>query len=514
MSNNIITIRQLVEYAADKYGDRDFMRFFRDDDEMCRKSFVEFREDCLAFCRYIRSADAGRKHIAFLGKTSYDYVTCLTGMIFSGNVAAPFDPNISIDEACQLFERADIEMLFCEEEFTEKAKEIQKRYSGLKEIISLGNWQWFEDIYKKYNSQSEYAKFSDFEVDPDALALLIFTSGTTGVRKGVMLSNHSIAANTCYDVFAMDEDDVSFSILPMHHVFCYNCDVLKTLYDGGTLCLNGALVNLYKNMLRFEPTAMRMVPSLIQSVLTKIRIIEKKNPQLTKREAAEQVFGKNFKRILSGSAFLSPTLIDEYAKYGIALRTGYGMSETSARVTTTDFSDECIYSTGKMTGVDEIKIADDGEVLIKGPSLMLGYYKMPEATAEAFTEDGYLHTGDLGRLEGDHLYLLGRKKNLIILSNGENISPEEIENKFLDDLIVKEIVVHVKDDKIFAEIHPNYELAASQGIDDIEAEIEKIVDRINENSDSNKQIDNFAIRKAPFERTSTGKIKRSVFYFS
>lgn len=167
-----------------------------------------------------------------------------------------------------------------------------------------------------------------------------------------------------------------------------------------------------------------------------------------------------------------------------------------------------------MTGVDEIKIADDGEVLIKGPSLMLGYYKMPEATAEAFTEDGYLHTGDLGRLEGDHLYLLGRKKNLIILSNGENISPEEIENKFLDDLIVKEIVVHVKDDKIFAEIHPNYELAASQGIDDIEAEIEKIVDRINENSDSNKQIDNFAIRKAPFERTSTGKIKRSVFYFS
>ncbi|MCM1364855.1 MAG: AMP-binding protein [Faecalibacterium sp.] len=512
MTENIITIRQLIEYGADKYGNKDFMRFFHGD-EMCSKSFVEFHEDCLSVCRYIRSVDTQRKHIAFLGKTSYEYVTCLTGIIFSGNVAVPFDPNISVDEACELFERADIEMLFCEEEFADKAKEIQSRYSGLKKIVSLGDWQWFADVYEKYNSQSEYASLSDFEVDPDAMTLLIFTSGTTGVRKGVMLSNRGIAKNTCYDAFAMENDDVSFSMLPMHHVFCYNCDVLKTLYDGGTLCINGALVNLYKNLLLFQPTAMRMVPSLIQSMLTKIKILERRNPQLTKREAAESIFGKNFKRILSGSAFLSPTLIDSFEDYGIAVRTGYGMSETSARVTTTDFSEECKYSTGKLTGVDELVIADDGEILIKGPSLMLGYYKMPDETAEVLDNNGYLHTGDLGRLDGDHLYLLGRKKNLIILSNGENISPEEIENKFLDDIIIKELVVYAKNDRIFAEIYPNYDLAASQGIEDIDAEIEKIVDRVNLDSPSDRQIDSYEIRKIPFERTSTGKLKRSSFYF-
>ncbi len=512
MDKQIMTVKDLVSFAAENYKDKDFCRFFRGD-EMCKKSFSEFRDDCFAVSRYIRSIQSGKMHIGFIGKTSYEYVACLTGMICSGNVVVPFAPDISVKEACQLFEDADIEMLFCEEEFCEKAEEICKSYNGIKQIVSLGNWQWFDDVFKKYSADSEYASLSDVEIDPHERALIIYTSGTTGERKGVMLSNRNLTANSCYDSFKVGMDDVNLSVLPMHHVFCYACDVLKILYDGSTVCLNGALVNIFKNLLAFQPTSTRIVPLICKSILTRIKVMQRKNPQLSAREAAELVVGKNFTRFMAGSAFLSGSLIDEFAKYGIAARQGYGMSECSPRITTADFSEISKYSNGILTGVDEVRIAD-GEIQVKGPSVMIGYYKKPERTAEAFTEDGYLHTGDLGYIENDHIYLVGRKKNLIILSNGENISPEEIENQFADDGIVKEIIVYAQDDSIVAEIFPDKDLAVALGINDISTEIEKIVDRVNERLNTDRQIHSFKVREKPFERTTTGKIKRAQFNFS
>ncbi len=505
------TVRQLALYAAEKYENKDFCRFFRGD-EMISKSYGEFYRDSLAVCRYIRSVSHKKIHIGFIGKTSYEYIACLTGMIFSGNVVVPFDPNISVEEATKLFADADIEMLFCEEQFNDKAAEIEKNYKGLRQIISLGDWRWFERIFDVYSENSEFANFSQFDENPDECSLIIYTSGTTGERKGVMLSNRNLAANSSYEAYSMDNDDVSFSILPMHHVFCYACDVLKTLYDGGTLCLNGDLTNLYSNILKFRPTIMRIVPAICKSILTRIKIAERRHPELSKREAAELVVGKNFRRMIAGSAFLSGALIDEFENYGITARQGYGMSECSPRISTSDFSDVCKYSNGKLLGTDEVRV-QDGEIQVRGPSVMLGYYKKPERTKEAFTEDGFLHTGDLGYIDGDHIYLIGRKKNLIILSNGENISPEEIENRFVDDGIIKEIIVFAEGDSIIAEIFPDEMLVASMGITDIEGEIGKIVDRVNLTLNSDRQIFSFRLRNEPFKRTSTGKIKRTEFYF-
>lgn len=507
----ISTVRELASYAADKYGSKDFCRFFRNN-EMVTKSFTEFYNDSLSVCRYIRSTHERKIHIAFIGKTGYEYVACLTGMIFSGNVVVPFDPEISVEEACTLFEDADIEMLFCEEEFTEKAAEIAKQYKGITKTVSLGDWRWFEGVFKEYSEDSRYACFSELEEKPDECSLIIYTSGTTGERKGVMLSNRNLAANSCYEAYSMDNDDVSFSILPMHHVFCYACDVLKTLYDGGALCLNGSLVNLYSNILKFQPTIMRIVPSICKSMLTRIKVTERKHHELSKREAAELVVGKNFRRMIAGSAFLSRTLIDEFETYGITARQGYGMSECSPRISTSDFSQVCKYSNGKLLGTDEVRIRD-GEIQVKGPSVMLGYYKRPEQTKAAFTDDGFLHTGDLGYIDNEHIYLTGRKKNLIILSNGENISPEEIENRFADDGIVREVIVFAEGDSIVAEIFPDETLISLKDTADIEAEISKIVDRVNLSLNSDRQIHSFRIRSKPFARTSTGKIKRTEFYF-
>ncbi len=511
MNSQILTVRQLAEYAVDKFENKIFCRYIVDG-EVRNKTYREFYEDSLAVCRYIRSKNPENIHIGFIGKTGYEYIACLTGMIFSGNTVVPFSPDITVDEAALLFDDADIEMLFCEEEFLSKAEKIKELYPRLRNIVSLGDREWFGNIFSDYSSSSAYAHLSEFAEDPDKCSLIIYTSGTTGKRKGVMLTNHNLAANSSYDAYSMDDDDVSFSVLPMHHVFCYACDVLKTLYDGGSLCLNGALSELYKNILIYEPTIMRIVPAMCKSILTRIKISARNNPELSKREAAEKVVGKNFRRMIAGSAFLSQAIIDEFAEYGITARQGYGMSECSPRITTSDFSDNHMYSNGRLIGVDEVRCVD-GEIQVKGPSVMKGYYKMPIETAEAFTDDGFLHTGDLGYIKDNHVYLVGRRKNLIILSNGENISPEEIENKFADFSEVKEVIVFGENDKLIAEIYPDDLFIASNKLEEIENTLSLIVDKVNLQLNSDRMIHSFRIRNRPFERTSTGKIKRTEFYF-
>ena len=496
------TVKQLLDYSAEKYSDKDFCKY-TENGRVITATYRQFRNDSYALCRYIRRITENKLHIAFIGKTSYEYIVCLTGMLISGNTVVPFSPDIQAEEARALFENSDIDLLFCEEEFTETAEKIKEAYPALKGIVSLGDKEHFRRLFTEY-SDEKYFRLSEIDPEPDSLALIIYTSGTTGIRKGVMLSQRNLAANSTYDTYAMDCDDVSFSILPMHHIFCYSCDVLKTLYDGGALCLNGNMSDMFENFLIFEPTVMRIVPAICKTILLRIKKTHKRNPDLTKREAAEAVVGRNFRRMIAGSAFLSSSLIDEFEKYGIIARQGYGMSECSPRITTSDFSDECKYSNGILTGVDEVR-AVDGEIQVKGPSVMMGYYKMPEATKEAFTEDGFLHTGDAGYIENGHIYLSGRKKNIIVLSNGENISPEEIENRFADEALIKEIIVFASSDSLAAEIFPD-EKATRE-------EIEDIIDRINLTAHSDRQIDSFTLRSTPFPKTSTGKIKRQEFIY-
>lgn len=500
--SEIITVSQLVDYAADMFGDKDFCRFVSDG-EIKSKSFVQFRNDCRAISRYITALSDKRLHIAFIGNTSYEYIVCLTGMIISGNTVVPFSPSITEEEAAFLFEDADIDILFCEKNFSKKAEKLKLLYPRLQKTVIMNDLSEADALLNRAYSDSSQ-QISVSEAAPDEPALIVYTSGTTGVKKGVMLSNRNLAANSTYTAYKMQTDDVTFSILPMHHIFCYSCDVLKTLHDGGTICINGQLSDMYENFILFEPTVMRIVPAICKSVLKRIKLICKKNPSMTKREAAECVVGRNFRRIIAGSAFLSASLIDEFEEYGITARQGYGMSECSPRITTSDFSDCCKYSNGILTGVDEVRVVD-GEIQVKGPSVMLGYYKRPDETKEAFTDDGFLHTGDTGRLENGHIYLSGRKKNIIVLSNGENISPEELENSFADEEAINEITVFAKNDLIYASIYP------ATGFS--ETEIEKIIENKNITLPSDRQINGFIIRNTPFPKTSTGKIIRETFVY-
>lgn len=508
--SKIHTVRDLIDNSAALYGEKPFIKYLIGD-EIIEKSFIDLRENSLAICRYIRSVCPEKMHIAIIGKTTYEYITALTGILASGNVFVPFAPNTSVEEAVELFKDGDIDAIFYENDYENSAKEIAEKYSGLKTVVNMGSADWFADIYEKYGSDSEYASLSEIELNPEECAAIIYTSGTTGVRKGVMLSSANLIANITYPELELAEDDVYLSVLPMHHIFCFSCDYFKPLLDGLTVCLNGELSNIGRNLAVFQPSTMRLVPMICETLIRKVGILHKRFPDLTPREVAEKVFGKNIRWIAVGGAYLAPALVEEYEKYGIMLRQGYGMSETSPKITTADYSQKNKYSSGKiMKSICDVRIVD-GEIQVKGKSVMMGYYKKPEETAAVFTHDGYLKTGDLGRFseEGTHLYVTGRIKNLIILSNGENVSPEEIEKKFADEKVVKEIVVSAENDRIVAEIYPDSDFAAAMGIENIEEYLKQKVEEANRGEKPEREIAKLRLRETPFPKTTTNKIKRN-----
>ena len=463
------SVRQLLCASAEKYGEEIFIKFVRNG-AVEERSYVRVKTDSEAVCRWIRSISKEGMHVAVVSKTNYEYITCITGILMSGSVVVPFAPDISAKEASELFDRADIDMVLYDSTFSENVGEVMANCPKIKHAVDLSDENFFAGIYEKYSAASEYAPLSDYEVDPDKCAVIIFTSGTTGVKKGVMLSTNALVGNIMYKEY----------------------------------------INIFSertNLQRFEPNAMRVVPMIAQHLLQRIKITAAKNSDITPAEAAKIVLGKNLNWIVSGGAYLDPLLVEEYDKLGIMLRQGYGMTEVGCRISVPDrgVSTE---SVGRVINICDVR-TENGEIQIKTPTIMLGYYKMPEETAQMFTEDGWFRTGDIGYVTEDRqLFITGRVKNLIILSSGENVSPEAIEKKFKKLNIVDEVVVYGENDRIVAEIYPDFEHAKQEGIEDIPAEIERRMDEINAGAKTSHFVSELRFRDEPFEKTSSGKIKR------
>lgn len=497
------TLTQLLEDAVGKYGDKVFIKFVRDGG-IIEKTYEDIRRDSYAVCRFIRSISTQRLHIAVMGKTDYEYIIALTGALLSGNTVIPLAPDLTAGEAVRLLQHSDADLLFCDSGLETLADSCP----NIKDCLRLGDSAAFAEICDKYSENGEFAGLSDFETDPDECALIMYTSGTTGEKKGVMLSMRALISNTNFKEISFSSKDVTLSVLPMHHIFCFSSDYLKNIKDGVTVCLNGDVANIGENLLRFEPSMIRLVPVMIASLLRKTRIVKAKNPDFTPRQAAEAVFGRRMRWITSSGAYLSPEITEEFEQMGITIRQAYGMTESGPRISVPDnfTSPE---SVGRIVSFCNVRIRG-GEIQVSSPSLMMGYYKNPQATAEIMTEDGWLRTGDIGRVsESRELYITGRLKNLIILSNGENVSPEEIEKKFVDEPLVKEILVYEKNDRIAADIYPDYAYAEGAGINDIHAAVSGAVRRVNASDVAAKEIDVFNIRTEPLDRTSSGKLKRT-----
>ena len=501
------TLRQLLDEAPEKFNDRAFIKFIRDD-KIIEKSFSAVRSDAYAFCRFLRDTYSEKQHIAIISKSSYEYIVSLTGIIISGNVAIPMAPDSTAENVAALIKAADINCVLYEDEFSDR---IDESIAGIKNIktFNLGNTDDFAALLSKYSDTSEYASLSDKDSDAEDCSLIIYTSGTTGDRKGVMLSQKALVANTMFKPYSdiVTRADVILSVLPLYHIFCFVSDFIGPLCHGNTLCLNGSVRDLFKNLQIFKPHQMRVVPMIVQTMLARINAVMTKNPDMSPIDAAKSVTGGNLDMMLAGGAYLDPSLCHEFDKFGIFLRQGYGMSEAGCKITVPDFDTDAA-SVGRVMNICDVRI-NNGEIQVNTPCRMIGYYKMPDMTADMFTEDGWLKTGDIGYVTEDRqLFITGRVKNLIILSNGENVSPEGIEKKYKENLLVNEVLVYADKDMIIAEIYPDMSYAEKMGISNVEAELDKITDKINENALPSHTVSKFIVRSEPLPKTATGKIVR------
>ena len=499
------SVRQLLDDGAKRFGTTPFIKYL-DGDKIIEKSYIQVRTDSLAVCRRLRSFSRDKKHIALIAKTDYNYITFLTGVLISGNVALPFAPDVAPKEAASLLERADVDVVLYGDNYRENIDELKSLCPKVELFENID--EAAETIYSAYGNHSEYADLSEFDSDVNELAAIIYTSGTTGVKKGVMLSMAALTGNIMYKDFMTDvfrENDVALSVLPMHHVFCFTGDYLKNLKDGLQVCLCPDTRNLEKCLQVFEPRVMRCVPVMADFLLRRIKMTELRNPDLSPRQCAQKVLGRYLKYLISGGAYLDPSLIEGFDEYGIFLRQGYGMTEAGCRISVPDNA-AARSSVGRLIDVCEGRI-QNGEIQIKSPTVMMGYYKMPQETDEMFTPDGWLKTGDIGVLTDDRqLFITGRVKNLIILSNGENVSPEAIEKKFDSCPLVKDVMVYGEDDTIVAEFFPDYNSEISDG--DIRRTLEQLVTEMNATAKASHIISSIKIRTTPFERTASGKLKR------
>ena len=379
--------------------------------------------------------------------------------------------------------------------------------------------------------------------DSSHRALIMFTSGTTGKSKGVMLSADTLLFNIMQSQKLMKITDVCLSVLPYHHSYESTCGLLTMFHHGMTICINESLRSVLPNFKVYKPTEVQLVPLFVEKIYRGIwdkaeetgkagmlrKLIKVSNAMLKvgidmrKKlfKSVTSTFGGELLGIICGGAPLKPFLPDFFDSIGITLINGYGISECGPLVS---INRPCFHdyeSVGLPLPETEIRIDNpnengEGEICVKGRNVMLGYYKNEAATAEAIT-DGYFHTGDIGKLGHDgFLFITGRMKNVIILQNGKNVYPEEIEDKLsaMCEYIGEIIIFASKKDEngdqtvLGAEIFPDAERAAARGISDVQEVIKKAISDYNEKEPSYKVIKNIVFRTEEFEKTTSKKIKR------
>ena len=498
------TLRDLYERSAELYGDGILLKE-KSGKDIIEKTFNDFRSDCHKLANYLLSETDKKFHAAVIGPTSYAYLVSYFGSVSTGNPIVPLDAQLPCPDLCELLIRADISVFFYDTKYAPMIDAIKANCPDVKYYIPLQETEGqvsTESIVKEYNEAENLPEISE-----DDLAAIVYTSGTTGKSKGVMLTHGNLIDNTMCRDNESSPEETTLTVLPIHHVYCFTCDILLAFRYGTTICVNDSIMRIAMNLKLFQPTIILLVPMIAETILKQIKAAAAAKPEIPPQMIAQAVFGGKLKGMYSGGAYLAPEILNAYKELGIPMSQGYGMTECSPRITSSLFTDESFGDVGTVVKGCEVKIVD-GEIVVKSPSVMKGYYKDPEATAEVLTEDGWLHTGDLGYVENNRIFITGRKKNLIILSNGENISPEELENKFAGKDMVAEVLVYAEEGFITAEILPSPEYFKDKSEDEMKSEISELIKQINTTVTSSKTIRKIRIRNEEFDKTTSKKIKR------
>ena len=504
--NKIKTLLDLTKQSAIEFDSKTYIKE-KNGKEISEKSFRNFYDDSMRIAEFVKEISKGEKiHAAVIGPTSYNYLISYFGTVSSGNVIVPLDAQLSCEDICDHCKRADVTVLFYDAHYDKMINYIKKFCPQIREYIALQQCESADntlaDILSKYEPKEQEP------VSADSLAAIVYTSGTTGLSKGVMLTHGNLIDNTMCQDNESTPEDVLLTVLPVHHVYCFTCDILCSMRYGATICVNDSLMRIAMNLKLFKPTLILVVPMIAQTIAKQIKAAAAAK-NLPAAAVAQAFFGGRLRGIYSGGAYLAPEVVEEYKNFGIPISQGYGMTECSPRISTADLNDENKGDVGKIVNGCTVKIVD-GEITVKSPSVMQGYYKNPEATAEVLTKDGWLRTGDLGYVdENNRVFITGRKKNLIILSNGENVSPEELENKFAAIDIVAEIIVYAEDEFVTAEIFPNQDIASNMTREQLIEELNNQIKNVNDTLSSSKAIRRLRLRDTEFDKTPSKKIRRT-----
>ncbi len=502
------SIRQLLDYCKREYGDMAAIKW-PEGQEVCLATYNDLEENASLVRRGLKAEGFKKEHISIIGHSSIEWLQAFFGTTSGENVAVLLDPLLPNDELAELIERSDSRAVFLDDSRIDMVETIKSKCLNVEKIYLLQDMSVDEQSYAKTLQGLKNLGRDEEDVagnSGDELAMIIFTSGTTGKSKGVMLSQKNLISNVESVEYDAAPGKVVLSVLPIHHAYCLVMDYLKCLSLGSTVCINDSFMHMVKNMQLFKPNVMLMVPMMIETIYKRLQSGAKLLP---KKLVAAKVFGGNLTTVFSGGAHLDPFYIEKFSEYGVNIYQGYGMSECSPVISSNTPANNKPGSVGKVIKNAAVKIVD-GEILVKSTSVMSGYYKMPKETSQTL-ENGWLHTGDKGYVDEDgYLFINGRVKNLIILSNGENISPEEIENKLGLYPLIDEVVVTGEGNCLTARIYPDQDMVAKKRFDDdkLEKELQKLIDEYNSTQPTYKRIAHLVIRENPFRRNTTRKILR------
>lgn len=543
-------VRELIEWGAENYGERNAFSFkpnaHKADIEY--RNYIQLRDDVRALASELLAMGCAGKHCVLIGNMSYEWAITFYAVLSMGGILVPLDRNWKAEDLADTAAKADGTFLLCDEDIKEKADVVaaslrleapvvylnaKLEKNTLTSLVDAGRIRFDADPNAYYNAP----------IDPHALALLVFTSGTTGKGKGVMLPQNAFLSDMSAVIPYIDFGKKTVGVLPPQHAFGSSVMLIGHVMIGCEIYISAGIRYIVKELKEQKPEHLILVPLYLETFYRRIqatlkekgkeklvaRMIRVSNAMrktgidLRKRLFGElrAAFGGELRMIISGGAPINPEIIDFFDAIGISTLNGYGITECAPIIAVNHSRHVVKGSVGAVLDIDHVKIDSpnedgEGEIWVTGSNVMLGYYKDDAATAEAIDADGFFKTGDYGKLdENNILYITGRKKNLIILSNGKNVYPEEIENALAATPGVLDIIVYEGQSKrglehnaIVAEVFPDKDFVEKNGIADIQAHLQKYIDDYNRTAVPYKKIGILKVRTEEFPKNTLRKIMR------
>ena len=545
--------RIMTENVANKYPDRIAYSFKKNPHkgEVTKKTFAETREYIVNMGTGLVAEGVREKHIAIIGEASYNWITSYYATMSIGAVTVPIDKELPVDDIRSIIESAECDFVMYSSVIDAKMIKVREdltispKFICMSDETDLDDVLMLEDII--YNGQrlvkSGDNSYYDYDLDPDKLASIVFTSGTTGKGKGVMLTQTNIVSDMTQGMYNFQITPKTLCVLPPHHTFGSTVNFVGHYAQGAEVYISGGLKYILGELKEQQPTHLILVPLFVETFYKRIwATAEKQGKDKLLRNmikasngmrkigidmrkklfaSVTSAFGGKLEMIICGGAALNQDIIDTFEGIGITILNGYGITECAPLISCNRNEYRKSGSVGTPIIGEQVKILDpnengEGEICVKGPNVMIGYYKNPEATAAAFDEEGYFKTGDFGKLDEEGwIYITGRLKNLIILSNGKNVYPEEIETEITRIYGVNEVVVYEglnsdgsSKDCIVAEIYPDFDGLKAHGIEDPYKYFKENINDINQNAAPYKRVQIVKIRNEEFEKNTSKKIVR------